>query len=204
MESLIEAAIQGNSPLVRTILQQGTSPDAPDAHGETALNWAAHLGHTAVVKDLLAAGADREMVGDFHRATPLLLAAYGGHRGIVALLAVLADVNARDPRGATALMLALEPHSTVQKLSRRVLSIVETLIQAGADLDLQDQKGNTALLWASQVGNSDAVRLLYNAGADVRIKNHAGLTALDVAAQHDHADIIALLGNLPLSPKHDK
>lgn len=204
MESLIEAAIQGNSPLVRTILQHGTHPDFQDPQGETALNWAAHLGHTAVVKDLLAAGADREVVGTFLQATPLLLAAYGGYRGIVALLAVLADVNARDPHGATALMLALEPRTTLQKSPQRMINILETLIQAGADLNLQDQKGNTALIRAAQVGNLDAARLLFNAGADTQIRNQAGFTALEVAAQHGFASLVTLLANPPLPPKHDK
>lgn len=204
MESLIEVAIQGNSPLVRTILQQGTHPDDRDIHGETALNWAAHLGHTAVVKDLLAAGANREIVGEFLRATPLLLAAHGGHRGIVALLAVLAEVNARDPRGATALMLAVEPRSNLQKPSHRILSILETLIQAGADLNLQDQLGDTALIWAAQFGNLEAVRILFHAGADYQIRNQAGFTALEVAAQHGYASLVTLLANPPLPPKHDK
>lgn len=193
MEALIEAAIQGDSLLVREILQRGAHPDSKDPYEETALNWAAHLGHTAVVKDLLAAGADRENVGTFLHATPLLLAADRAHRGIVALLAVLANLDARDSRGATALMLAVASYSTLPKFAHRILGIVATLIQAGADLDLQDQQGNTALIWAAEVGNLEVARLLLNAGADYQIGNVAGQTALDVAAQHRYTGIVALL-----------
>jgi len=160
MEPLIEAAIQGNSPEVRQLLQQGSYPDIRDEHGETALNWAAHLGHTAVAKDLLAAGADREVVGSYLRATPLLLASQAGYRGIVALLVVLSDINSRDQRGATALMLAVEQPEAALKPQRRILAILETLMNAGADVHLQDHEGKTALMWARQWGNEDAVQLL--------------------------------------------
>ena len=165
MAPLIDAAIQGNSFLVRQLLQQGSHPDARDEHRETALNWAAHLGHTAVVKDLLAAGADRESVGNFLRATPLILAAQGRHRGIVALLAVLSDVNSRNQRGATALMVAVEQPDAALKPQRRILAILETLINAGADVNLQDHEGKSALTWARQWGNEDAIQLLLSAGA---------------------------------------
>ncbi|MCB9134287.1 MAG: ankyrin repeat domain-containing protein [Anaerolineales bacterium] len=184
MNTLIEAAIQGDSRLVREYIQQGISPNLRDQHGETALTWAAHLGHTAVVKDLLAAGADRETVGTFLQATPLQLAAHRGHRGIVALLAVFADVNVRDLHGTTALMLALDPKEASQIASHRVYAILQTLIQAGAMLDLQDQQGNTALIWAVQTGNIEATRLLYAAGANPRISNKTGKNALEYANEH--------------------
>jgi hypothetical protein len=173
VKPLIDAAIQGNSQRVRQLLQQGVPPDTHDEHGETALNWAAHLGHTAVVKDMLAAGADREVVGNFLRATPLILAAQGGHRGIVALLAVFSDLNACDPYGATALMLAIQQKNGIIKPQRQILAILEILIHAGADLNLQDHSGNTTLMWATHWDNLPAVRLLLSGGADGKLKNHA-------------------------------
>lgn len=192
MDSLVEATIQGNSRLVRELLQKGLSPDFRDQYGETPLTWAAHLGHTAVVKDLLAAGADREAVGSFLQAPPLLLAAHKGHRGIVALLAVFADVNARDLHGNTALILALDPHVTYTRSPNRVLSILQTLIQAGAMLDTQDQEGNTALIWAVQAGNLEAVRLLLAAGANPLLHNKIGKTGRDYANERGDPAIMQM------------
>lgn len=194
-ESLLEAAIQGDSLLVREILQQGTDPDSKDQHGETALTWAAHLGHTGVVKDLLAAGANRETIGQFLSAPPLLLAAHRGHRGIVALLAVLSDVNARNSRGATALMLTLEPAGTLPKPAHRMIPIIETLLHAGAEVNLQDQEGDTALMVAARWGHLDAARVLLMAGADPHLKNHAGQTALTLARQNQTPEWVTLLEN---------
>lgn len=192
MDSLVEAAIQGNSRLVREMLQKGILPDLRDRYGETALTWAAHLGHTAVVKDLLAAGADREAVGSFLQATPLLLAAQKGHRGIVALLAVLADVNARDLHGTTALMLAVNANATSAKSLSRVLNILQTLIQAGTTLDTKDEAGNTALIWAVQRGNWEAVRLLLAAGANPLLHNKTGKTAVDYANERGDPSIMQM------------
>ena len=193
MDPLIQATIDGNSPRVRQLLQQGTHPDICDSHGETALTWAAHLGHTDVVKDLLAAGANREARGSILKGTPLLLAACGGHRGIVALLAVFAKLNVHDSRGASALMLAIEQPDGIVKPQRRILGILGTLINAGIDLDLQDYEGNTALMWAIRWRNLDALRLLLSSGANPYLKNDAGQTALQIADESGDKDIVQIL-----------
>ncbi len=193
MEPLIDAVLQGNSLLVRELIQQGSHPDTRDENQETGLTWAAHLGHTSVVKDLLAAGADQEAVGNLFRATPLVLASQGGHRGIVALLAVFSNLNARDHRGATALMLALEQKSRMIKPQRRLLATLETLIHAGADLNLQDHQGNTALMWAILGGNIQAMRLFLSAEANPHLKNKNEQTALDLAQKQGQTEVIKLL-----------
>ncbi len=193
MDALINAAMQGASLQVRNLIQQGTSPDTRDEHDETAFTWAAYLGHTAVVKDLLAAGADQESVGAYLRATPLALAAQGGHRGIVALLAVFSNLDARDYRGATALMLAVEQKTAMFKPQYRIEAILSTLITAGADLNLQDQHGNTALLWAILWGNIEAVRILLSAGANPHLRNHDGQNALEFAQHQGRMEIAKIL-----------
>jgi len=192
MDLLIQAAIHGNSPGVRQLLLRGAHPDTQDSYGETALTWAAHLGHTDVVKDLLAAGANREARGSILKGTPLLLAARGGYRGIVALLAVFAKLNIYDSRGASALMLAIEQPDEIVKPQRRILGILETLIRAGIDLDLQDYEGNTALMWAIRRRNLDALRLLLSSGANPHLKNDAGQTALQIADESGDTEIVQI------------
>ncbi len=193
MDTLIDAAMKGASLLVRNLIQQGAPPDTRDEHGETAFTWAAYLGHTAVVKDLLAAGADQEAVGSYLRATPLALAAQGGHRGIVALLAVFSNLDARDYRGATALMLAVEQKTVMFKPQHRIEAILNTLIASGADLNLQDHQGNTALMWAIKGGNIEAVRLFLTAGANSHLRNHDGQNALEFAQHQGRMEIAKIL-----------
>ena len=191
-DTLIDFAKDGDSRSVRRLLEQGINPDMEDRYGETALTWAAHMGHTAVVKDLLAAGAERDKKGGLFHASPLLLASRGGHRGVVALLAVLSDVNFQDGFGATALMLAVERYEPVIKPQRKVLAIIKTLIEQGADLDVQDMNGDTALHWAVRWHNHEAVKLLLSAHAHPGIRNHRDQTPETIADNRGASDLVRL------------
>jgi ankyrin repeat protein len=47
---------------------------------------------------------------------------------------------------------------------------VQALIGAGADLNLQDKFGVTALMWASRKGHTATVQALIGAGADLNLQ----------------------------------
>ncbi len=57
----------------------------------------------------------------------------------------------------------------------------KALIKAGANLDLQNKDGNTALSTAAFLCHPEIVKALLEAGADKSIKSNAGTTALDGA-----------------------
>jgi ankyrin repeat protein len=115
------------------------------------------------------------------------------------------DVNAKGGRGlawdssaVTALMNAADNGHT---------DIVELLIDAGADLNLQEPGlrekgcdlsecyGRTALLFAVEGDHADIVKLLVEAGADVNIrrKDNFGDTALIQAAENRGYNIVKQL-----------
>jgi hypothetical protein len=76
------------------------------------------------------------------------------------------------------------------------LAHVSSLIAGGANVnavDLANNDGWTALMWASNYNYVDVVRVLVNARADVNLKNNAGRTALKMARNRGHHDIIRLL-----------
>ena len=62
------------------------------------------------------------------------------------------------------------------------LAVVETLLAAGADLEIRDKEGETALTLAADSGNVEAVRALLAAGANANVKSGDGGTALMAAA----------------------
>ena len=63
---------------------------------------------------------------------------------------------------------------------------VRDLIAAGANLNVKDEHGNTALIEAARNGHDDVVRTLLASGADATIKNDEGKTALMLALQGGH------------------
>lgn len=79
-----------------------------------------------------------------------------------------ADVNAQDPSsGSTALMLAC---------SYGFHDMAELLLSNGADPDVQDNRGMTALMGAVQASR-ETTELLLDQGADPSIRQETGLTA---------------------------
>jgi ankyrin repeat protein len=67
---------------------------------------------------------------------------------------------------------------------------VQTLIDAGADLNATDEDGWTAVMFAD---DAEVVRALINAGADLSIKNKDGETARERARKYEKTDVLKLL-----------
>ena len=70
--------------------------------------------------------------------------------------------------------------------------IVETLVKAGADINLQTKDGITALMAAAARGNFEICRLLVDSGADANLENSKGITALALANAAGHLAIADL------------
>mmetsp|Transcript_81868 Transcript_81868/g.122958 ORF Transcript_81868/g.122958 Transcript_81868/m.122958 type:complete len:245 (-) Transcript_81868:26-760(-) len=75
------------------------------------------------------------------------------------------------------------------------IDALQLLIDAGAQLNLQDADGDTPLSNAAHQGNMRAVQLLLKAGADPRIANLSGNTPGDTATAHGHHEIATLLNS---------
>ena len=93
------------------------------------LHWAARNGHEAMVKALIAAGADVNKVGNQYGGTPLHCAAAYGHEAVVkVLIAAGADVNKAHKYGGTPLSHTPLWHALVNGHE----AVVKMLIAAGA------------------------------------------------------------------------
>ena len=67
------------------------------------------------------------------------------------------------------------------------------LIDAGADINIEDKDGWTALIWASQCGHTETAKALIDAGADINIEDRQGWTALMWASHYGHTETVKLL-----------
>ena len=85
-----------------------------------------------------------------------------------------ADLNAREPSGGST------PLITAATFGRTAAATA--LIEAGADLDLQNYDGSTALITAAFFARAEIVEALLAAGADKSIRSGGGATALEVVS----------------------
>lgn len=67
------------------------------------------------------------------------------------------------------------------------------LIRYGADLEIKDTHGNTALSFASRHNKINIVKLLIENGANTETKDSEGITPLMYAALNDNIEIIEML-----------
>eukprot|EP00042_Codosiga_hollandica_P054483 m.738654 g.738654 ORF g.738654 m.738654 type:complete len:670 (+) comp58909_c0_seq1:311-2320(+) len=75
--------------------------------------------------------------------------------------------------------------------------IIEALLTAGANVNLPDEEGTTALILAAAAAPSAVINRLLDAGADVNAQDSLGLSALMHAIIKDNFEAVALLVSLP-------
>ncbi|CZR58736.1 uncharacterized protein PAC_08628 [Phialocephala subalpina] len=93
-------------------------------------------------------------------------------------------LNKKDDRKRTALIwAALKGNET----------LVQLLLEKGADIEANDNDGKTALLWVTLLGKENLVQLLLEKGADIEAKNSDGRTALLLVALLGNEAIVQLL-----------
>lgn len=111
-------------------------------------------------------------------------AAAGDLAGITAALTDGADVDVRDARGQTPLLVATRARQT---------EAFRTLLAAGADVDLQDERLDNPFLYAGAEGLLDILKLANEAGADPTITNRYGGVALIPASERGHVEVVQYL-----------
>jgi ankyrin repeat protein len=97
------------------------------------------------------------------------------------LLGEGAQVDGRDSRGRTALLIATI-HNRVE--------VARALIAAGADVNAKDTQSDSPFLYAGAEGRLDILRMTLAAGADLRSTNRYGGTALIPACHRGHVEAV--------------
>jgi len=125
-----------------------TNVEARTLQDESPLMLAALKGHLQLAKMLVERGADVNKTG----WTPLHYAATNGHLAIMELLLDnYAYIDAESPNGSTPLMMAALYGTP---------AAVKLLLEAGADPNLKNQLGMTAMDFARRGNRKDAEELI--------------------------------------------
>ncbi len=184
-DELNDAIVANDSDRVGYLLKHGAHPNAQDGEGYTPLVNATRFKFPEVAADLVNHRADVNLA-DRSGWTPLMYAAWDDDPAMLKMLlghgAKLAAVN---DEGLDALAIAAQ---------NAKIKAAETLVAAGADVNMKVAKGGyTPLMLATISGSAELAAMLIEHGAAVNATNPGGVTALMIAAATNHAGVARLL-----------
>lgn len=192
--ALMDAANAGETDAVRLLIKEGADVNATEVSSKTTpLIYAAEKGYNDVVQILIEAGANTNAKTDWG-FTPLLAASKYAHHEVVKTL-LDAGSNAletcqEDAAKLTALHLLSD--DTVSK-NNLIVETAKLLIDAGVNVNAQNEDKKTALIIASANGHTSLVEFLLQSGADINTTDANGKTALIYAIEHGQLGITRLL-----------
>ncbi|XP_069020727.1 KN motif and ankyrin repeat domain-containing protein 4-like isoform X2 [Embiotoca jacksoni] len=171
-----------------------------DDNGNTVLHYSVSHCNYSIVSLILDTGVSDMNIQNNAGYTAVMLASLTAPDGpagmeVVRKLMEQSIINIRSSQslphrlttqtGQTALHLAVRHGRVV---------MVRLLLSCGADANIQDNQGTTALMFASERGHTHIARLLLERSqCDLTLTDKRGQTALSIAMQGSHTDTAALL-----------
>ncbi|XP_076731160.1 protein TANC1 isoform X3 [Maylandia zebra] len=194
--ALVHAALRGHLEIIQYLLELEWSAEGQQQDCslkskalQQALIAASSMGHTQVVRGLLALNNEHAVQIDSHDTlwgeTALTAAAGRGKMEVCSFLleqgAVVQQVNRR---GVSPLFCAVRQGHW---------QIAELLLQNGADINISDKQGRTLLMVAACEGHLSTVEFLLSKGASLTSMDKEGLTPLSWACLKGHKNVVQFL-----------
>ena len=155
-QELITAAKANNAPLVSQLIARGGNVNAKDAIQDSAFLYAGAEGFNEVLRLTLAAGADVTSTNRYG-GTALIPASEHGHvETVQILIGAGVPVNHVNNLGWTAMQEAI----LLNNGGPRQQEVVRLLLAAGADPNIRDPEGRTALQNAERLGFAEIATLI--------------------------------------------
>lgn len=185
---LMIAAEQGCEEIGTLLLERGANLHAHCKDGWTSLHTAATHGHVGLVRKLLDAGADPDVLIEGEHLTPLGSAARHDQLAVVELLLA---------RGAS-------PNKDGQTLRNAVTrdrtlfpegdKLVQLLVLHGADVFDESFSDGKPLVWAAEYGLEDIVELFLQAPYSTsKIRQEHIEEAICIAAENEDEGVVDML-----------
>ena len=190
--------------------QQRIGIQARDVYGRMPLHYAAQYGCVVICQVIISRmqawelfevslGIDAPFTQDSDGYSPLHLSVIGGHPHTTRTL-----LEAENWRGAGDGKAAVRKHMSnsgevlALAVKANFVVIAKLLVEAGVDLDYQDDQGETALHIAARFGHTECARILLEEHdgrkADMEVAEYSfGWTPLFIACVDGHVDIVRIL-----------
>jgi ankyrin repeat protein len=180
----IAAALDGNALSVEAYLRRGAR--AQSVCSDYLLQSLAQQGSTDVIRVLLDAGAPIEWLPIKNGYTPLQAAVVGGQTETSKFLIERLIAEDRDTSGLLGDALRMAAWH-----GRR--SIVDYLLDVGADVNAAGDRAETPLMWAARNGHVEITKLLLERGAEPNAVSDSQMTAIRLATKYGREDAVVLL-----------
>jgi ankyrin repeat protein len=176
------------------LVKAGADINAKDAAGKTlVMHRAADGRFSGTVMHLQKLGASLEGLTPWQAMYALVAAAGAGDiEAAKAAITAGADVNATPNHGPNALFTAIRNDAN--------LTMIQLLVDSGADVRLASSVGMTPLHEAAIRGRPDVIRLLLKAGADANARTKNEKTPLDFAIEFKRTDAVEVLRLVTTQP----
>jgi len=163
------ATFNGQTQVVKAMIDKGVNPHIKDPKGETAIIVAAAKGHLPIVKLL----TDSKL-GIYSAITKNGQVKFNRR----------ANVNDQNLKGETASMWAIVGNHS---------EIIEVLLANDANLNAQNANGISVLMYAVAFNRLPLVKLLVEKGANVNAVTESGVKAIDMARAKKYTAIVNVL-----------
>ncbi len=184
-EALIAAAKKGDMIAVRNALKAGANINAASEGGyDTALMSASYKGNLELVRLLLQSGANPNLVSVFSGQNALIMAARTGQIKIAELL-LDAGVDINFSTSSQTKDFYSRSTAIAHAAAWKHTDMVTFLISRGADPNLENKMGFSAIFMAAHGGNIDTLNALLNAGVLLDQMSSTGVTPLMITTGTD-------------------
>ncbi|ACP21110.1 hypothetical protein Aasi_1878 [Candidatus Amoebophilus asiaticus 5a2] len=189
-ESPILLAIQcRRTQLVKKLLAKGFTPDLKNKQGETAIHLVARYNQRELAEQLIARNVEldvRDNIGN----TPLhIAAALPKNKEIAKLL-----IDKFQEKGISLDLVNQLGQTPLHKIAGNSnaenIEIMENLLQAGAQPNVQDKNGSTPLHYAIGAKYRNIIEELIRAGTQMDIQDNQGNTSLHLLVANNYVDIV--------------
>ena len=196
---LIQAAHQGNTRILKQLLDAGADHSLTDSIGYTALNAAAQEGHLECIQLLLAAGADANKCNQTG-TSPIMTTVFENHGECLRALLPVSDLSLTTRQGLRVIHICVMHGSEecFELLLPHVSDVdVRTLFGVNANGQVSPSYNATPLHLACERGRQQMAKALLKRGANRMVRESLQRTPLFTASLGGHLSCVVLLVGQP-------